>query len=181
MRFWIVSSWSVGFDDKIGHGFGIKVNIFLFLSWAVVPGYHPAPHTNFSKEKRKKKKAVLPCGRFLKSQFFGWNTTRRVEILAKTQRAWTCFFEYLQHRFALFFLFFILKYLIKFSLFVWMKFWINESWFMQECSWKGIHFFGRMESPNQIIKTFFIRQKNWILFLLIWFLRMLESCSVISS
>jgi len=130
MRFWIVSSWSVGFDDKIGHGFGIKVNFFLFLSWAVVPGYHPAPHTNFfrwiiffkwwrriiiSKEKRKKKKAVWPCGRFQKSQFFGWNTTRRVEILAKTQRAWTCFFEYLQHRFALFFFIFILT---NFSLFM---------------------------------------------------------------
>ena len=121
MRFWIVSSWSVGFDDKIGHGFGIKVNFFLFLSWAVVPGYHPAPHTNFSKEKRKKKKAVWPCGRFLKSQFFGWNTTRRVEILAKTQRAWTCFFEYLQHRFALFFFIFILT---NFSRFMMYRFFV---------------------------------------------------------
>lgn len=106
----------------------------------------------------------------------GW----RVEIFYETRRAWTCFFEYLELSFALFFLFFILKYLIKFSLFVWMKFWINECWFMQESSWKSIQFFGRMEIPKSNNKNVFIRPKNLILFLLIWFLRMLFSQSAVA-
>ena len=88
-----------------------------------------------------------------------------MEIFSETRRAWTCFFEYLELIFALFFLFFILNIQIKCSCLI--GFYLKE-W---ELIWKidvfgkGIKFFGWMNKPNQKIKKLFIRPKKLILFL----------------
>ncbi|WP_396191817.1 hypothetical protein [Flavobacterium sp.] len=59
----------------------LKIRVFL-VSCGVSDEYRFASlrsaHINFSKEKKEKKKAIRPSGRFQKSKFFRKNTTRYV-------------------------------------------------------------------------------------------------------
>jgi hypothetical protein len=78
----------VGFNDKVCHGFGIKVNFFLLLFKAVVPAYCPAPHTKFFKrKKRKKRKPFVHVEGFKKASFLdeilpeGWRFYTKPEGL----------------------------------------------------------------------------------------------------
>ena len=82
----------------------------------------------FAKEKRKKKKAVLPCGGFQKSKFFlnffflfdflfcRDSLEKKIQI---TGTARTCFFEYLEQIFGFFFILFFVKMFTPFVLMKW--------------------------------------------------------------
>ena len=67
-------------------------------------------HKIFQKKKKKKRKPFIQVEGFKKASFFKkilpHFITFWVEIFLKTRRAWTCFFEYPELTFALFFLFF---------------------------------------------------------------------------
>ena len=88
-----------------------------------------------------------------------------VEIFSETRRAWTCFFEYLELIFALFFLFFVLisnskrHCIVGICLKEWVLIWKIDVF------GKSIKIFGWMNKPNHKIKKLFIRPKILILFL----------------
>ena len=87
-----------------------------------------------------------------------------VEIFSETRRAWTCFFEYLELIFALFFLFFVLNIqsecscLIGFNLEDWELIW------KMVVFGKGIKFFGWMNKPNKKYKSYLSGQRIWYSF-----------------
>jgi hypothetical protein len=103
---------------------------------------------------------------FKKAGFFEKILPDKVEIFSKTRRAWTCFFEYPELIFALFFYF---------------LFWINTPFVdsLNSCCkkdwgligrWSSLervwNFEGWMKKPNQIIEMLFIRHWNFALFLI---------------
>ena len=109
---------------------------------AGVPRY--APPIKFFKRKKRKKESHSSKWKVSKKQVFqkkyypirDWKRKRLikremcfetvwVEIFSETRRAWTCFFEYLELIFALFFLFFILNIQIKCSCLIgfYLKYW----------------------------------------------------------
>ena len=153
----------------------------------------------FFKRKKRKKESHSSKWKVSKKQVFqkkyypirDWNRKRLikremcfetvwVEIFSETRRAWTCFFEYLELIFALFFLFFILNIQIKCSCLIgfYLKEWVLI-WKIDVFG-KGIKFFGWMNKPNHKIHKLFIRPKNLILFLLVLILRMPESQLAVS-
>ena len=153
----------------------------------------------FFKRKKRKKESHSSKWKVSKKQVFqkkyypirDWNRQRLirskisfeifwVEIFSETRRAWTCFFEYLELIFALFFLFFILNIQIKCSCLIgfYLKEWVLI-WKIDVFG-KGIKFFGWMNKPNHKIHKLFIRPKNLILFLLVLILRMPESQLAVS-
>jgi hypothetical protein len=88
-----------------------------------------------------------------------------VEIFSETQRAWTCFFEYLELTFASFFYFlfwiFIPNVLVNRNLFERMGVDLKNIRLR-----KGYQILWMDKKTNKTIKTLFIRPKNLILFLI---------------
>jgi hypothetical protein len=54
------------------------VRLYIIHGLKIMLALWASPQINFSKEKKEKKKAIRPSGRFQKSKFFRKNTTRFV-------------------------------------------------------------------------------------------------------
>jgi hypothetical protein len=88
MRFGVKGVFLVGFDDKICHGFGIKVRLSLVPFFKGSSSGSAMPHTqNFQKKKGKKRKPLGQVEGFSKTGFFDKILPDKVEILTKTRRA----------------------------------------------------------------------------------------------
>ena len=141
----------------------VRFSIFYGVSYEMQVCLATLRTHKFFKRKKRKKESHSSKWKVSKKQVFqkkyypirDWNRQRLirskisfeifwVEIFSETRRAWTCFFEYLELIFALFFLFFVLisnskrHRIIGFYLKEWVLIWKIDVF------GKGIKFFGWM-------------------------------------